>query len=131
MPNKRQLDLVRAHVIHRRSGGVGTLHLVGRPVVHAVRRRGPTTEIDRLDAHDHVVLHGKVNQRQLLDRYRDAGMFVCLSEHEGFGVPLLEAMAAGLPVVARDEAAVAETMGGSGGLLSDRDPASAAAARRA
>jgi glycosyltransferase involved in cell wall biosynthesis len=76
------------------------------------------------------VLHGHVSERELLDRYRDAGVFVCLSEHEGFGVPLLEAMAAALPVVARDEAAVSETLGGAGVLLLDRSPATAAAAVR-
>ncbi len=129
VPNKRQLELVRAHAIHRRSGGGGQLHLVGdtsfTPYVEQVRR-----EIERLDATRDVVVHGKVGQRELIDRYRDAGVFVCLSEHEGFGVPLLEAMAAGLPVVARDEAAVAETMGGAGLLLLDAEPSTAAAAVR-
>lgn len=129
VPNKRQLDIVRAHAIHRRTGGRGLLHLVGdlsyAPYVETIRH-----EVDRLDARHDVVLHGKVSQRQLLDRYRDAGLFMSLSEHEGFGVPLLEAMAAGIPVIARSEAAVAETMGGSGVLLSGRDPATAAAAGR-
>lgn len=129
VPNKRQVDLVQAHAIHRRSGGEGQLHLVGdisfTPYLEAVRR-----EIDRLSATHDVVIHGKVGQRQLVERYRDAGVFICLSEHEGFGVPLLEAMAAGVPVIARDEAAVAETMGGAGVLLLDAEPSTAAAAAR-
>ena len=129
VPNKRQRDLVRAHAIYRRGGGQGQLHLVGDlsfgPYVDEVR-----SEIARLDASHDVILHGKISQRALLDRYRDAGVFVCLSEHEGFGVPLLEAMAAGLPVVARTEAAVADTMGGAGILIGDPDPLSAAAVVR-
>lgn len=129
VPNKRQLDLVRAHSIHVRSGGLGQLHLVGdtvyTPYVNDVLRA-----IDQLGANDQVVVHGKVSERELLDRYRDAGYFVCLSEHEGFGVPLLEAMAAGVPVIARAGAAVTETMGGAGVLLTDGDPAALAAAVR-
>ena len=67
-------------------------------------------------------LHGKVSDAQLAEAYRRAGVFVCLSEHEGYGVPLLEAMEAGLPVVARAAGAVPETMGGAGVLLHDEGP---------
>jgi glycosyltransferase involved in cell wall biosynthesis len=47
---------------------------------------------------------------------------VSLSEHEGFCVPLLEAMAFGLPVVAYDAGAVAETLDGAGVLLAHKRP---------
>jgi glycosyltransferase involved in cell wall biosynthesis len=55
-------------------------------------------------------------------------VFVSLSEHEGFGVPLLEAMRFRLPVVAYDAAAVGETVGGAGILLERKDLAEAAEA---
>ena len=51
-----------------------------------------------------------------LAMYADADLFVSASEHEGFGMPLVEAMFAGLPVVAYDAGAVAETVG-DGGLV--------------
>jgi glycosyltransferase involved in cell wall biosynthesis len=53
---------------------------------------------------------------------------VCLSEHEGFCVPLLEAMHHGLPVVAFAAAAVPETLAGAGVVLERKDPAVVAAA---
>jgi glycosyltransferase involved in cell wall biosynthesis len=48
-------------------------------------------------------------------------VFVSLSEHEGFGIPLLEAMHFGVPVVALDRAAVGETVGGAGVLVGDKN----------
>ena len=60
--------------------------------------------------------------------YRRADVFVCLSEHEGFCVPLVEAMAWGVPVVAAAAAAVPETLGGAGVLLTDKSPVVVAAA---
>ncbi|HLL55127.1 MAG TPA: glycosyltransferase family 4 protein, partial [Myxococcaceae bacterium] len=57
---------------------------------------------------------GRVTHAQLVAAYRSASVFVSMSEHEGFGVPLLEAMAAGVPVLAFAAAAVPETLGGRG-----------------
>ena len=59
--------------------------------------------------------------------YAVSDLFLCLSEHEGFGVPLLEAMVFGLPVIAYDAGAVAETLRGGGVLLDDKDPFDVAA----
>ncbi len=77
-----------------------------------------------------VVWAGSVPGGVLGGWYRAADVLVCLSDHEGFGVPLVEAMGAGLPVVAFDAGAVGETLGGAGVLLGDKSPASVAAAVR-
>jgi len=57
---------------------------------------------------------GKVSHGELVAAYRQADVYVSMSEHEGFGVPLIEAMAADLPVLAFGAAAVPWTMGGAG-----------------
>jgi glycosyltransferase involved in cell wall biosynthesis len=54
--------------------------------------------------------------------YRCADVLVMLSDHEGFGVPLVEAMAQGLPIVAFDAGAVREVLGDAGVLLDDKQP---------
>ena len=61
-----------------------------------------------------VQLLGRVSHGQLVAVYRSGSVFVSMSEHEGFGVPLLEAMAADVPVLAYSAAAVPETLGGAG-----------------
>jgi glycosyltransferase involved in cell wall biosynthesis len=58
----------------------------------------------------------------LLAHWAVTDVFVCLSEHEGFCVPVLEAMELGVPVVAYAAAAVPETLGGAGVLLDDKGP---------
>lgn len=57
---------------------------------------------------------GRVTHAQLVAAYRAGSVFVSMSEHEGFGVPLIEAMASELPVLAYGAAAVPETLGGAG-----------------
>ncbi len=70
---------------------------------------------------DRFVFTGPVPDADLAGFYRHADVYVSLSEHEGFCVPLLESMAAGVPVLAYGEAAVPETMGGAGVVFNPKD----------
>jgi L-malate glycosyltransferase len=64
-----------------------------------------------------VTFTGRVTEAELAAWYRAASAFVTMSEHEGVGIPLLEAMAYGVPVIARSRAAIPETLAGAGLLL--------------
>lgn len=64
---------------------------------------------------------GAVSDWELAAFYRHASVYLSMSEHEGFCVPLVEAMAAGVPVMAYDSSAVPETLGGAGVVFSPKD----------
>jgi len=64
---------------------------------------------------------GPVDRRDLAAYYRNAHAYVSLSEHEGFCVPLVEAMAMDVPVLAYGAAAVPETLGGAGMTFRPKD----------
>jgi glycosyltransferase involved in cell wall biosynthesis len=76
--------------------------------------------VARLDL-ENVVFAGRVNQAELIAHYQAADVLLCMSEHEGFGVPLVESMHFGVPVVAYKAAAVPETLGGAGMLVNRKD----------
>jgi glycosyltransferase involved in cell wall biosynthesis len=75
-----------------------------------------------------VVFAGSVSEAELVGWYRAADVFVCVSEHEGFCVPVVEAMGFGVPVVAFGAAAVPETLAGAGVVLGEKSPVSVASA---
>ena len=64
-----------------------------------------------------AVLPGRVGAGELVAFYERADLFVTLSAHEGFCIPLLEAMSFDLPILACDRAAIPETLGDAGFLL--------------
>ncbi len=68
----------------------------------------------------HVEHLGSVTEEALAACYQVSDLFLCMSEHEGFGIPLLEAMQAKLPVMAYASAAVPETMDGAGLLFEEK-----------
>ena len=74
------------------------------------------TQVNELNL-NRAWLTGAVPLNQLVAFYRSATMYVTMSEHEGFCVPLLEAMGFGVPTMARNIAAIPETMGDAGVLL--------------
>lgn len=70
---------------------------------------------------DDVIFTGHITFAQILAYYHLADAFVCMSEHEGFCVPLLEAMCFEKPILAYDSCAVPWTLGGSGLLTDTKD----------
>jgi glycosyltransferase involved in cell wall biosynthesis len=70
---------------------------------------------------DRFLFTGGVPDADLAAYYRWADVYVSLSEHEGFCVPLVEAMAAGVPVLAYAAGAVPETLGGAGIQFAPKD----------
>ena len=71
---------------------------------------------------ERVLFLGRVSAAQLSACFRTATAYLSMSRHEGFGVPLLEAMYRGVPVVAYGAAAVPETMGGAGVATLSNEP---------
>jgi glycosyltransferase involved in cell wall biosynthesis len=78
-------------------------------------------------AADEMVLTGYVSDADLIDLYRSAALFVFPSLHEGFGLPVLEAMACGALVIGADGTSIPEVIGNPEALFDGRQPASIAA----
>ncbi len=128
-PHKGVLAAVEAFPeLERKLGRQARLDIVGRTDGHAPYRQQLDTAIDRLGANGRVRILGEVAVPELRARLETAGALLVLSEHEGFCVPIVEAQALGVPVVAHDAGAVAETLGDGGLLLSDRAPETVAGA---
>lgn len=127
-PWKAPHDLVKMLAVYRRLyDRKARLHLVGTPIGE---RYGPALRafIGELGLHDAVELVGSVDPGQLEAYFRAADVYVSASDHEGFCVPVVEAMGHGVPVVAYAAAAVPETVEGAGLLLESKEPLRFAAA---
>jgi glycosyltransferase involved in cell wall biosynthesis len=119
-PNKKQEDLARIFYHYKRINPRSRLFLVGS-ARQVPRYRQILDELVRRLGVSDVVITGGVSHAALVAYYKLASAFVCMSEHEGFCVPLIEAMRFDLPLIAYDSSAVAETLDGTGVLVHDKD----------
>lgn len=71
---------------------------------------------------ENVIFPGHIAFRTILAYYKIADLFLCMSEHEGFCVPLVEAMFFETPIVAYASTAIPGTLGGSGVLVETKEP---------
>jgi glycosyltransferase involved in cell wall biosynthesis len=115
-PNKNHAALMRAFAAYRDTvDGDARLFVVGafgpKPYINALMALR-----ERLGSRG-IVFTGSISDSHIAAHLQEADVFVCLSLHEGFGVPLVEAMRFGIPVVAYDAGAVGETLGGAGVLV--------------
>ena len=121
-PNKNQERLMRFFDYFRRETGRDcSLHLVGN-TTNVPEYFGKLEQLrDELPTGEFISFPGSVSEEQLTAYYRSADVLLCASEHEGFCIPLAEAMAYDVPVIALAKAAVPETMGDSGILIDEWD----------
>jgi FkbM family methyltransferase len=125
-PSKGQRELIAAYAAFRqRFEKPSRLVLVGRAgddeyvegVRQAIRAAGSEAGVE---------LAGLVSDEELHAWHSAADLYVSLSRHEGFGVPLVEAMAHGTPVLALPTGAVPYTLAGAGELIDDAEPGAVA-----
>lgn len=122
VPNKKQEDIIAAFAAYKKYyDSEARLILVGScgaiPGYYVQLKR----YVEQLGVKD-VVFTDHISFDKILAYYHTADVFLCMSEHEGFCVPLVEAMYFKVPIVAYDSTAIAGTLGDSGVLLSDKDP---------
>ena len=128
-PNKKQEDVIRAFCRYRqRYEEKSRLILIGSAGGMENYLEDLKAYIRELGLESSVLFPGHIRFSEILAYYRTADAFVCMSEHEGFCVPLVEAMYFGVPVVAYSSTAVPDTLGQGGLLLDSKDPGLAAAA---
>jgi len=122
VPNKKQEDIISAFSAYKKYyDSEARLFIVGSSLnMEAYKSR--LDSFIELNSIDDVIFTGKIPFDELLAYYHIADIFLCMSEHEGFCVPLIEAMFFDVPVIAYASAAVPETLGGSGILLNEKDP---------
>ncbi len=128
MPHKAQHDLIKAFALYRRVfDPLARLYIAGFPgcLGYLAALEGFIGELGLADA---VRIHAPVPEAQKMAYYTAADVYVSLSEHEGFSVTALEAMAHDLPVVAYGAAAVPATVADAGVVLRDKTPAVVATA---
>ncbi|MEK6406216.1 MAG: glycosyltransferase [Acidobacteriota bacterium] len=121
-PNKKQDDIIKSFSYYRQKIEPHCrLFLVGgfegaNGYYKMLRRLAEEEGIA-----DSVFFTGRVSDEDLVAYYKNASVFLSMSEHEGFGVPLVESMLFDVPVVAYKAAAVPLTLGGAGVLFTHKD----------
>lgn len=122
VPNKRQEDVIAAFNMYQRLYNKKCrLILVGSSNVSDRYRERLTSYIDFLSV-ENVIFPGHIRFDEIIGFYKTADVFLCQSDHEGFCVPLIEAMYLKTPIIAYDSTAVGYTLGDAGIQTDTKDP---------
>ncbi|MBM9499836.1 glycosyltransferase family 4 protein [Leptospira sp. 201903071] len=121
-PNKRQDDLIRlAHAYKTLYSDQFQFYLAGFSSRELFLYREELERmLDFYDLRKNVLITGFLSDNELNHLYREADVFVSMSEHEGFCVPLIEAMVHKIPILAYAGGAVPETLNGAGVLFKEK-----------
>lgn len=121
-PNKKQEDIIAAFYYYKKyCNAKARLILAGSYKDTDLYYLRLKKYIDEIGVED-VIFTGHIKFEEILAFYKIADAFVCMSEHEGFCVPLVEAMLFEVPIIAYNTTAIPGTLSGSGFLIDDKDP---------
>lgn len=122
-PNKQQDKLLTMFWHYRKYDSNSRLIIVGENHDFDPYASHLLALVAELELSSSVLITGQVDDGALLAYYRAAHLYWSASAHEGFGAPIMEAMWFDIPVLAMDESAVPETLGGAGVLFAaNEDP---------
>ena len=120
-PNKKVEDVISAFAEYKKSyNPEAQLFLVGGYNETDRYYQELNDHIRRLGVND-VIFPGHIGFDEILAYYTIADLFLLMSEHEGFCVPIAEAMFFDVPIVAYESCAVPDTLGGSGCLVKEKN----------
>lgn len=121
-PNKKQEDIIEVFAYYQKFyNPKSRLFLVGS--YHNMEKylRRLQDYAQQLGV-NHVIFTGHIPFDEILAYYHLADIFLCMSEHEGFCIPLVEAMYFQIPIIARSGTGVTGTLGDGGILLEEKRP---------
>ncbi|MCC8136457.1 MAG: glycosyltransferase [Clostridiales bacterium] len=122
-PNKRQEDVIRAFAMYQKYYNPQCRLFIVGSYNGAERYYNRLKKyVKKLHLENSVYFTGHISFGEMLAYYKIANVFLCMSEHEGFCVPLVEAMYFGVPIIAYDSSAIGDTLNGTGVLLTDKNP---------
>lgn len=122
-PNKKQQDIIAIFAFYKKYiNPKSRLIFVGNAGGMEKYYDRLVKYAEALELND-VIFTGHIKFPEILAYYHIADIFLCMSEHEGFCVPLVEAMYFNIPVIAYQSCAVPWTMGGSGLVTDSKNPA--------
>jgi len=122
-PNKKHEDIIRIFAYYKKYiNKQSRLIMIGSYEGMDNYYHQLKSYVDTLEIQD-VVFTGHIKFEEILAYYRVADLFLCMSEHEGFCVPLIESMYFHIPIIAYNSTAIPDTLGGSGVLVDNKDPA--------
>lgn len=121
-PNKKQEDVIRDFYYYKKYyNNKSRLIFIGSYDGMERYYNRLKKYVSELEVED-VYFTGHIKFDEILAYYRAADIFLCESEHEGFCVPLVEAMYFNTPIIAYDSTAISDTLGGSGILVKEKNP---------
>ena len=128
-PNKCIEDTIKSfYFYHHKINKNSKLWIVGHEIDTEIYAFELRNLVKKLLLDNSVKFVGTVANCELKAYFQNSNLYMCMSEHEGFCVPLVEAMNFDLPIIAYDSSAIAETLGDAGLLVKNKSHAEIAEA---